>query len=241
MKWFGKHVFWRGLLAGFSIFFLTGSSAFGQEPYSFNRRVVNWGLKAGFNANAMMHLYVLKEGEGEGLDNVSFRNRSGSDITGFFRINLDRFFVQPEFGWSRLNSDMLFSFLSDDDSQQSVELLVKSQSVHLSGLIGYNIKKTGPFVFNVIAGSSFHYKFDTRYSILRPEIKLRDATPVYKPYGLLGFSMNISNVHFDIRYAISMMTTNIHFDDISNKPDWLSGVSIHKLENILSFSCGVMF
>ena len=231
----------RKLLIGLSLFLLAGSFAFGQERYPFNRKVVNWGLKAGFNASAMMHLQVLQGEEEEELANASFRNKSGTDITGFFRINLDQFFVQPELGWTRLNNDISFSIPSEDNSQQLVELSFKNQSVNVNGLIGYNLIKTGPFVFNVIAGSSLRYRFSSRYSILRPESEYRDTNPSYKPYGLLGFSMNISNVHFDIRYAISLLTTNIDFDDISDKPDWLGGVSVHKLENVLSFSCGVMF
>ena len=239
MKLLSKQMLWREWLAGFGIFFLAGLSAFGQERYSFNRKVVNWGLKAGFNANAMMHLQVL-QGEEE-LADVSFRNKSGTDITGFFRINLEQFFVQPELEWTRLNNDISFSLLSEEDSQQLVELSFKSQSIHVNGLIGYNIIKTGPFAFNVMVGSSLRYRFSDRYSILRPESKHHDPNPVYKPYGLLGFSMNISNVHFDIRYAISLLTANTNFDNLSDKPDWLGGISIYKRENILSFSCGVMF
>ena len=239
MKLFGKQAFGRRLPVALCIFFLAGSSVLGQEPYSFNRKTVNWGLKVGFNANAMMHLKVLQEEEE--LADVSFRNKSGTDITGFFRINLDRFFVQPEIGWTKLNSDISFPLLLEEESPQLLDLLFESQTLNLNGLIGYNITKTGPFVFNVIAGSSLRYRFDVRYSVRNPESKHRDPNSMYKPYGLLGFSMNISNVHFDVRYAFSLMTTNIIFDSISDKPDWLGGVSIHKLENILSFSCGVMF
>jgi len=105
MKLLSKQMLWREWLAGFGIFFLAGLSAFGQERYSFNRKVVNWGLKAGFNANAMMHLQVL-QGEEE-LADVSFRNKSGTDITGFFRINLEQFFVQPELESSNNCSGLL--------------------------------------------------------------------------------------------------------------------------------------
>jgi hypothetical protein len=235
-----KKLIWRGILTSVCILFLSGSSAFGQaQLYSFNRKVVNWGFKVGLNANAVMHLNG-ERGEEE-LINMSFRNKSGCDISGFFRVNLDRFFLQPEVGWSTLNKEITFSFPSEEVSPPVIELQFRTQTVSANGLIGYNITKTGPFVFNVLTGTSFRYKFNTHYSITAPKSHHKDANPMYNAYGVVGFSMNISNVHFDIRYAISMLTTNMHFDNISDKPDWMENVVINKTENLLSFSCGVMF
>ncbi|MDR2805280.1 MAG: PorT family protein [Dysgonamonadaceae bacterium] len=232
-----KQLFWKGGLI-ISLLFMAGASASGQEqPYSFNRKIVNWGFKVGLNANAVMRLQGM-QGEEE-LANVSYRNKSGCDITGFFRVNLNRFFIQPEIGWSTLNKDLLFAFPSEPE--QIFELSLHTQTANANGLIGYNITKTGPFVFNIIAGSSLRYKFDTRYSAAYPQNEHRDTNPVYNAYGVVGFSMNISNVHFDIRYAISMLDVDMYFNDIADKPEWMNNVLFHKTENILSFSCGVMF
>ena len=239
MQLLTKPVFLKVVITGINLLFLAGLSTFGQERYSFNRKRVNWGFKAGLNANAMMHLQVM-QGE-EKLPDASFCNKTGNDIIGFFRINLDRFFIQPELGWAKLKYDISFSFPLEDDSKRKVGLSFKTQSVNLNGLIGYNITKTGPFVFNVIVGSSLRYRFDIQYLMQDTGSKYKSSNPAYNPYGLLGFSMNISNVHFDVRYAISMVTANLNFDPISDKPDFFEGVTVHKRENILSFSCGVMF
>ncbi|MDR2682976.1 MAG: PorT family protein [Dysgonamonadaceae bacterium] len=229
----------KAWLTGFSLLILAGTSVSGQEQYSFNRKTVNWGFKIGLNANAIMRLRGM-QGEEE-LMNVSFRNKSGCDITGFFRVNLDRFFMQPEIGWSVLNKDILFSFPSNESYSQSNELSFHSRIVNANGLIGYNITKSGPFVFNVFTGTSLHYQYDTHFSLLYPKSEHRSMTPVYNAYGVVGFSMNISNVHFDIRYAISVFPSNLDFNTIADKPERLEGVSLQKSENILSFSCGVMF
>jgi hypothetical protein len=219
---------------------MAGVSASGQEQvYSFNRKIMNWGFKVGLNANAVMRIQGM-QGEEE-LANVSFRNKSGCDITGFFRINLDRFFIQPEVGWSTLNKEIMFSFPSEPTPAQVFELSLHTQTANVNGLIGYNITKTGPFVFNIITGSSLRYKFDTRYSVAYPKSEYRDSNPIYNAYGVIGFSMNISNVHFDIRYAISMFDIDMYFNDIADKPEWMENVVFHKTENLLGFSCGVMF
>lgn len=231
---------WRGWGIGFLFLFLSGSAAFGQETqYVFNRKTVNWGVKVGANANSVMHLNG-RRGEEE-LINMSFRNKSGCDVTGFFRINIDRFFVQPEVGWSTLNKEISFSFPSEEISPPIVEIQFQTQTASANGLIGYNITKRGPFAFSAYTGTSMRYKFDTRYSFTSPKSKHRDPNPIYNAYGVVGFSMNIANAHFDIRYAVSMLATNMHFDNIADKPDWMENVVINKTENLLSFSCGVMF
>ncbi|MDR0540720.1 MAG: hypothetical protein LBH19_00750 [Dysgonamonadaceae bacterium] len=245
MKRIYRHIFLKGLLTGTGILLWAVLSVSGQERYSFNRKVVNWGVKAGLNANAMMHLQVT-QGEEE-LTDVSFRNKTGCDIIGFFRLNLDRFFIQPEFGWTVLNKDILFS-LPENDRLLPVELSFRTQTANANGLIGYNITKTGPFVFNVLAGTSLRYRFSTRmetgntiYSNSHPANSYQYNNPMYNAYALVGFSMNISNIHFNIRYAVSMFAPDIYFDELPDKPDRLEGIVIRKNENILSFSCGVMF
>jgi len=226
------------VMVSISLLFLAYLPAFGQghhEHYSFNRKVVNWGLKVGLNANAMMHLQVIQGGEE--LSNVSFRNKTGNNVNVFFRLNLDRFFVQPELEWMVLRKDILFTEISE----RLTELSVKTQSINVNGLIGYNITKTGPFVFNVIAGASWRYQFEAHYSALQSKNDYWNDKLTFNPYGIVGFSTNISNVHFDIRYALSILTANVKFDDIPNKPNWAEGISIYNRENILSFSFGIMF
>jgi hypothetical protein len=232
-------MFLKGVLTGICSLFLSGWSVSGQELYSFNRKIVNWGFKVGLSANAVRHLWGV-QGEEE-LDDVSFQNKTGATVTGFFRINFDRFFIQPEIGWSTVNKDILFSFPSEETYSQLFELSFRSQTLNANGLIGYNITKTGPFVFNVYTGTSLHYKYDTRYTTLPSRSEHYDFNSVYNAFGVFGFSMNISNVHFDIRYALSMFPTNMNFNDIADKPDWLDGVILYKSENLLSFSFGVMF
>jgi hypothetical protein len=217
---------------------LTAYPAMAQAPYAFNRKIVNWGVKAGFNANSVMQIKAMHNGEV--LSGSSFRNKTGYDVTTFLRINLDRFFIQPEAGWSVRNKDLLFSLPTDEERMQTFDLSFRTQSVHANGLIGYNITKTGPFAFNVFAGTTLNYNYYTRYCI-NPQNNntYRNNDPLYGLYTTAGFSMNISNVHFDIRYAVNIFSSDMGFGD--GNPEALAGITLHKRENVMSFSCGVMF
>jgi hypothetical protein len=239
MKTVSQQIFSKRLLTGVCILFLLGSPISGQEQYNFNRRTVNWGFKVGLNANAVRYLSGVR-GE-EKLNNLSFRNRTGVTTTGFLRINFERFFIQPEVSWNTLDKNILFSLSSEESSTQVIELSFKTQTVNASGLIGYNITKTGPFLFNVYAGTSLHYKYDARYTILPSKSEYYDFNPGRNAFGVVGFSMNIANAHFDIRYALGILPTDIDFNQIAYKPDRLEGVILHKGENLLGFSFGVMF
>jgi hypothetical protein len=239
MKKTCRQMLLRSLLTGIGILFLTGLQVSGQELYSFNRKTINWGLKAGLNANAIMYFQIM-QGDEE-VKNVSFRNKSGYDLTGFFRINLDRFFIQPEIGWGILNKDISFSLPSHPEYPQLLDMSLKSQTANINGLIGYNITRTGPFTFNVLTGISLRYRFETWYSFHDLKGKYNITSPAYNAFGVVGFSMNISNLHFDIRYTVGFWPANLTFDETPDKPEWLAGTVFYKNENILGFSCGLMF
>jgi hypothetical protein len=201
----------------------------GQQYPDYNYSVLNWGFRLGLNAlsNTSCNLYSKKTE----LTNKSLLNGSGYDVNTFLRINLGRVFMQPEFGWSLYKQK--FSFSSENSNKL---FSMKTQAVKVNVLAGYYFTKNGPFLFSFICGSSFHYYFNTSFNT-----SFQDKTPHFIPYGLAGFSINISKVYFDIRYGLSFFNTNINFDEITDKPASLEGISLNKKENVLNFSCGLIF
>ncbi|MDR0680986.1 MAG: outer membrane beta-barrel protein [Dysgonamonadaceae bacterium] len=201
----------------------------GQQYLDYNYPVLNFGFRLGLNAlyNTNCNLYSEKTE----LTNKSFLNESGYDINTFLRINLDRIFMQPELEWSLYRQKISFS------SENSDKLFsMKTQAAKVNVLAGYYFTKNGPFLFSFICGSSFHYYFNTSFNT-----SFQSKTPHFVPYGLAGFSINISNIYFDVRYGISFFNTNISFDEIPDIPESLKGISLDKKENILNFSCGLIF
>jgi hypothetical protein len=216
----------------------TGQTAYGQSYRRYDQQVFNWGVRFSLNASAIMHYNGSVDGEE--LLNETYTNKTGYGFYTFFRVNLDRFFVQPEIGWSQINKELAFTFPPETINPPATKLAINLQTLNLNALVGYNITRTGPFVFNVITGASIRYKHNVHYD-MNVQTDFQDSRNRYNPFGVIGFSTNISAVHFDVRYELSMWNTNIRFSDIPDSPDALQKVVIRKNENIISFSCGVMF
>ncbi|GHT78006.1 hypothetical protein AGMMS50262_20200 [Bacteroidia bacterium] len=209
-------------------------NGFAQRPNRYKPRVFNWGVKVGLEAMSMNHYEVFSE-ETE-LSKVSYKNRSGFYVNTFTRINLKRFFVQPGIEWSLSKQGLFFTTLSE----QKVEISHQSQNVVLNGLLGYNIVQNGPFILNLIAGPAFYFNYKNEYR-LSPELSLPDNIMYSYLYGMVGFSINIARMHFDVRYKINFFNTDIDFEDMPNRPEILDGIIIRKTENLVGFSCGFMF
>lgn len=219
------------------LFSLAGQTSYAQQN-RYNHPVFNIGFKLGANALSM-NTYKAHIGEIE-LANLSYKNKTGFDAGLFFRINLDHFFMQPELEWGTNRQELSFSLLSGEDSWQSpTKFSINSKVLNINALVGYNIIKSGPFLFNIIAGPSFQYDYSTKYTV-NSTYDFKEKTPNYNMFGILGFTVNISKVHFDIRYGICLLNTDINFN-IPDSSESIKEVSIQKSKNILSFSCGLMF
>jgi hypothetical protein len=234
-----RHIRLFSIFSLISILSLTGQMAYGQQYQKYNYRTFNWGFKLGLNALSVSHYKAYME-EVE-LPSESYQNKSGYDANLFFRINLEHFFMQPEVGLSLYNQDLSFSLPAGESGHVATGLSIKSRAAKVNVLVGYNVVKNGPFLFSVFIGPSLRYHFDTRFTTTLLDTEFRDTKPHYNTNGAAGFSINIAKVHFDVRYELSIFNTNIEFDKIADKPESFGGVSIHKNENILSFSCGMMF
>jgi hypothetical protein len=211
---------------------------FGQLD-KYNHHPINAGLKAGLNALSLSH-YKAYQGEVE-LSNLSWKNKSGFDFNIFFRINLDRFFMQPEVEWSMYEQEISYSLPAGND-YSSTHLSIKTQVAKVNVLVGYNMTKTGPFLLNFVIGPSFRDNFNSHYdNAIWLNSGLQNKKPCYSTNGIMGVTINIAKVHFDVRYEVSIFNSNISFDEIHDRPESLAGITIHKKENILSFSCGWMF
>lgn len=213
-----------------------GQTVFGQSD---KYRTLNVGLKVGLNAMSLSH-YRAYQGEVE-LDNLSWKNKSGFNCNLFFRINLDRLFMQPEAEWSLYEQELSYSLPEENDYSPTL-LSIKTQVAKVNVLVGYNMIKTGPFLLNFVIGPSFRDQFISHYDrTVVVNSGLQNKKSYYSTNGITGITINIAKVHFDVRYEVSLFNSNISFDEIRDRPESLAGISIHKKENILSFSCGWMF
>jgi hypothetical protein len=225
-----------------SILFLMGQPVYGQQSsFNWKHRIFNYGFKVGLNAPETTH-YSADYGETP-LTNESCHNKTGYDVSAYFRINVDYFFMQPELEWRLLKQDISFS-VPDDLSTDltSTGFSITAQTANTNVLVGYNIVKNGPFLLGAYIGPSFRCNFNTRYDdIKKIHAGFTDKNLQYNIYGVAGFSIIIAKVHFDVRYKIGFLDADIHFNEMEESSESLEKLVLHKRENILSFACGFMF
>ncbi len=227
----------KGML--YLLFLLFGTTLSAQENVNkLNSKVVNCGFKVGFNALSSTYYDVFQNDTA--ITNKSFTNKVGFVGGLFMRINLNSFFMQPEvtFNYSRESFD--FQPIPPQGEVSGMqEFNVDYYSLAVPVLAGYNIVKEGPFLFNLFVGPSFRYKYKTHFN--ENGYSFNDESAQYNINIITGFSLGISHLHFDFRYEICRPNTNIEFNKIANAPEFLQNIRIKKNENILSFSCGLMF
>ena len=201
-------------------------------------KTVNWGLKAGVNALSSSYFDVY---QGETIiDDVSYVNKIGFTGGVFFRVNLSNFFMQPEAIYSYSKEKYSFEQPSTDFSNYLKSTIgAYHYSLLVPVLAGYNVIKQDRYLFSVYLGPSFQYHYKTSFDQMSSNFI--DETSQYSINGTIGISFSISHIFFDFRYLINRPNTNVYFNDIADSPEYLKNVSIKKNENMLSFSCGLMF
>jgi len=202
---------------------------------------MNWGIRLGLNAVSITNYEVYQAGEI--LTDISYTNKYGYLINAFARFNINRVFLQPELGWNNYRRACSFSIpveSGDNYYYPSIDLDMDSKVINSNFLVGYNIVNDYPFLFGVFVGSAFTGTYRTDFSMNSEESYLK--TGLFLNYsGILGFSINISRIYFDLRYEISLPDANQTLSEIPDFPENFHNVKIKKKEAILSFSVGIMF
>jgi len=200
----------------------------------------NWGVRLGLNAVSITSYKAYQAGDV--LTNSSYTNKNGYLITGFARFNINRIFLQPELSWNDYRRTCSFALPIENSTgyYPSVDLNIHSQTVNANFLIGYNIVHDYPFLFGIFAGASTMGTYRTDYSMDAGRTFFKNN--LLRNYsGILGCSINISKIYFDLRYEMTVPITNFNLNEIPDFPEDYQNISIRRTEAILSFSCGVMF
>jgi len=216
------------------LIFMTGKNVTAQ-----NQRM-NWGVRLGLNAVSITSYEAFNVDQI--LENSSYTNKNGFLITGFARFNMNRMFLQPELGWSNYRRSCLFSIPVEESNTSSlpVNLNIDSKVVKSIFLAGYNIVHDYPFLLGFFAGSSLSGIYHTGYS-MESDNSFSEKDLSFNYSGIIGFSINISRIYFDLRYEMGFPNANLNMRDIPGFPEYYHNVRIKKREEILSFSFGVMF
>jgi hypothetical protein len=216
---------------------MKNGTSFAQK--SFDNKTLNIGIKAGLNALSSTHYEIYFD---DVLLNGGDRtNKYGYLFNTFVRINLDRFFMQPEIEWDHYRQEFNFALpisLEENIYGREQTLEINENALNLCVLAGFHIVKTGPYIINCFLGGSIRTNYKTEYKF-KSNFSSTEYNQRYNYTGIIGSSLNISIIHFDVRYHFNFPNTNM--SNINSLANDYQGISFRKNENILSFSCGAMF
>jgi len=202
--------------------------------------VMNWGIRLGLNAVSVANFEAIHSDEV--LPNLSYTNKNGYFVNTFARFNMNRLFLQPELEWNSYYRSFAFSLPmpAGNSYYPPVNLYVDSKAINTSFLVGYNIVSNMPFLFGIYGGTSLKgiyrtdFSTDNEQSFPKTDLLLNNS-------GIIGISINISKIYFDLRYELNLPENNLYLKEIPDFPENFHEVMIKKTEAILSFSFGIMF
>ncbi len=192
---------------------------------------INWGIKAGFNS-AIPSTGVQTE---SGSLQTTTTNKVGYLGETFVRINMKKFYFQPEVAYSITKENIN---LEREDLSKYSTLKINVNAFSAGGIIGYNTVKQDQYELSVFVGCKYKYAYDI---VSKPSYSERftDMDPFYNLYAIAGLGVNIAHLFFDFRYDFAFMDNEVCMPLKANET--YGQVIINKKANILSFSIGLIF
>lgn len=192
---------------------------------------INFGVKVGFNS-AIPTIEV--ETESNSLT-PRIVNKVGWMAESFMRMNVKKFYFQPEFSYSltRESVDLLASDLST-----YAKFDINTHSLDMSALLGYNTVKEMQYGLSVFAGLKTKAAYNIQFkSSMAPAYSDEDI--FYNWYVTMGIGVNISRLFFDFRYDLALRNNDVNANFFRSGS--FGDVQVKRKADILSFSIGFMF
>lgn len=215
-------------------------------------KTFNMGATVGFNS--IFPIINSIQVDGIELENIHLTYKVGHQASLFFRINVDRFFIQPSFSWQYSEGDIHFDMLPKEVQSdplansatilQTNRLEMTKKALQVPVHIGYHIVRQGPYGLSFTAGPTFKYNYNVSYQSLSPEaghVFISESNPFGMNIGM-GISVQIWSFFFDFSYEFGLNQTESDFRSKQEEIPVLSNnIHIDKRTNVLSFSLGIVF
>lgn len=228
--------------------FALGISVQAQKFISIEDKPFNFGAKVGFNSTfPIVNSLKIDDVKAE---NIRLQYKVGYQASIFCRINIDRFFIQPDLSWYRTEGDILFSLPEAEEENVMAgknsgddQLRLKTSSLELPVMIGYYLVKEGPYALSIMVGPKLKYNYKQRYTTHFSELTneyINDNTP----FGIgiaTGLGVSIWRLFFEFTYEFGINQIQSDFKDKSSQLPVGRTISIDKRTNMMSFSLGFLF
>ena len=217
-----KKVYLIGALLSF------GLLAEAQSFMRFEDKAFNFGAKVGFNATfpVINSLSI----NGKEAENIDIEYKVGYRSEGNIRFSIPQ--SLPE-------NNMLSNTSATTDL-----LMMKTSSLEVPIMVGYNLVKKGPYGLSLMVGPKLKYNYKIAYTVESSTTHVEYVND-NTPFGVniaTGVGVSIGRLFFDFVYEFGLNQVESDFEKVNNPvPEINYDINIDKRTNVMSISLGVLF
>ena len=210
----------------------------------------NLGVRIGFDASLPI-VHSLSAG-GEELQSSNQSYRVGYLAAISLRAGRDRVFFNPSFAWHRSESELQFAlpqnYTPDNTGQNEPaftnSISVRSSSLELPLLIGYDLVKSNPYRLSVLVGPKLKYFYKTDYDLDIAEASFCGFVEDKHPGSLslvAGVDVTIGRLFLDFNYEFGITRTKTLFTYTLTDIPSPTPLEYERRTNNISFALGFLF
>lgn len=221
-----------------------------QKFIQIRDKAFNFGAKVGFNSTfPIINSFTI---DGVDAQNVRLQYKVGYLASVFCRVNIDRFFMQPSLEWHHTASEVRFTLPGENADEGNAgfnpgitfdRLNLKTSSLEVPILIGYNLVKEAPYALSMMVGPKLKYNYKVSYSsdFRNSPWKYTDDSTPFGINMVAGISVSIWRLFFDFSYEFGLHNTHSDFKNKNPEASDDVNMQISKRTNMMSFSLGFLF
>lgn len=209
-----------------------------------NDKKVNFGLKAGFSST----IYITNgfELNSKKIDTIQNIYKIGYNFSAFLRYNIAKHYIQTEVGYYINRAEIEFDKNQGTDNAEQDNAYVRSRlhSIDIPILYGYNFIKKGIYGMSFFIGPKVKFNLNGQHKISYSNLGVDNIEEKLYPVNFgatLGISVYISRVFFDFRYdqILHNISKSVSYSNPSGAAA-VTNVKLHRRDNMLSFSLGII-
>ena len=212
-----KKVYLIGALLSF------GLLAEAQSFMRFEDKAFNFGAKVGFNA--------------------TFPVINSLSINGKEAENIDIEYKEGNISFSIPQSLPENNMMSNTSATTDL-LMMKTSSLEVPIMVGYNLVKKGPYGLSLMVGPKLKYNYKIAYTVESSTTHVEYVND-NTPFGVniaTGVGVSIGRLFFDFVYEFGLNQVESDFEKVNNPvPEINYDINIDKRTNVMSISLGVLF
>ena len=199
---------------------------------------LKWATRAGISAS-VPHLNDLSI-EGFEVGDSQAIGKVGAFFSVAMRLNFNRFFLQPEVGYSYIYGGTSFDLLQEETEYLEQFVSFKNHSIDVPLLAGYNFIQKRPYVMCFFLGPQFRYNFASSYFFNDTLVEIDEQPNKFNI--VVGLATHIGRLMLEFRYCVDPLETSAtNYNMLINSELPKASASYKQRINTMGFAIGYYF